>query len=287
MRRRKSLIAGIVCGLLCAAAILLYAQELNAAVEAERAESLARFGGEQVEVYVATKDIAAGAMVSSSNSEKRILVGELLPEDAVLDLASVEGKTLSSPVYAGEVVSLRRFRVGDAPALQVPEGLCAVSVPSKSVSAVGGSVRAGSTVDVYATSGTTTERIASSVLVLSTSATSTEGDDGGDADISWVTLAVAPDLVQELISAAQKTELYFVLPSEGTADSGGEGVEGDGQSSGASSWSPDSHTSVSDEADAEEGASGETSRGDDAEAASGSAVTFEGLDGQTLETEQG
>ena len=75
MRRKKSLIAGLVCGLLCIAAILLYAQELNDQVEAERAEALARFGGEQVEAYVATQDIAAGEAVSAANSEKRLWVG--------------------------------------------------------------------------------------------------------------------------------------------------------------------------------------------------------------------
>ncbi len=237
MRRKKSLIAGLVCGLLCIAAILLYAQELNDQVEAERAEALARFGGEQVEAYVATKDIAAGEAVTAANSEKRLWVGELLPQDAVLDLATVEGKALSSPVYAGEVVSMRRFEGRGAATLQVPEGLCAVSVPSKSVSAVGGSVTAGSTVDVYATSGTATERLAASVLVLSTSATSAEGDDA-ETDISWVTLAVAPDLVQELIEAAQKTELYFTLPSEGASLDAEDAADSGEGSEGETSWNP-------------------------------------------------
>lgn len=213
MRGRKSLMAGLVCGLACVGAILLYAQELHASVEAERAEVLARYGGEQVEVYVATRDIAVGETVSTSNAEKRLWVGELLPQDAVFDLAEVEDKILSSPVYEGEVVSLRRFGEGDTLVLQIPEGLCAVSVPSKSVSAVGGSVRAGSMVDVYATSGIATELLASSVLVLSTSATTAEGEQDS-TDVTWVTLAVEPGLVEELIAAAQKTELYFVLPSD-------------------------------------------------------------------------
>ncbi len=213
MRGRKSLIAGLVCGLACVGAILLYAQELDAAVEAERAEVLARYGGEQVEVYVATRDIAVGETVSLANAEKQLWVGELLPEEAVFDLAEVEGKTLASPVYAGEVVLQRRFETGESSALQVPDGLCAVSVSAKPVSAVGGSVRAGSTVDVYATSGIATDLLASQVLVLATSATTSEGEEDS-TDVSWVTLAVEPDLVEELIAAAQKTELYFVLPSD-------------------------------------------------------------------------
>ena len=213
MQRRKSLIAGILCGLACVAAILLYTQELYASVEAERSEALARFGGEQIEVYVATRDIAAGETLSSANAEKQLWIGELLPQDAVFDLAEVEGKTLSSPIYAGEVVSLRRFDEENTFTLQVPEGMCAVSVPSKSVSTVGGSVQAGSVVDVYATSGIATELLASSVLVLSTSATTATGDQES-SDVTWVTLAVSPELVEELIAAAQKTELYFAIPSD-------------------------------------------------------------------------
>ena len=37
-----------------------------------------------------------------------------------------------------------------------------------------------------------------------------------DAKVSWITVAVAPESVQEIVAAAQKTELYFTLPgSEG------------------------------------------------------------------------
>lgn len=278
MQRKKSLIAGIICGIACVAAILLYAGELNAAVEAERAEVLSRFGGEQVEAYVALEDIAAGESIDRTNTEKRLWVGELLPADAVFDLSDVEGKALSSAVYKGEVVTLKRFAEEGTASLQVPEGMCAVSVPAKSVSAVGGSVKAGSYVDVYATAGNSTERLASSVLVLSTSATSAQKE-GDEADVSWVTLAVRPDLVEEVIAAAQKTELYFSLPSEvKTASDGRDSIEDEDSraTSSVSEWSPevrkgaesisgDGHSAGRDAADAdEEGAdasdSGETTR---------------------------
>ena len=291
MRRRKSLIAGIVRGLICVAAILLYAQELNDAMEAERAQALSRYGGEQVEAYVATRDIAPGEAVSEANCEKRLWVGELLPQDAVLDLAEVQGKAIASPIYAGEAISLRRFSGGDSPALQVPEGLCAVSVPSKSVSAVGGSIAAGSTVDVYVTSGTATECIATSVLVLSTSATASEGDQSV-SEISWVTLAVAPDLVEELIAAAQKADLYFTLPSAGAEGSvasldgedspnGGEGGDvATDESSNASEPEVPSNAvgSGADEAEESENSSWDPMAGSDDGAAQKDAGDSEGQD---------
>lgn len=218
MRRRANLIAGAVCGAVCVAGILSYSADLRADVEAQRAEALARYGGEQVEVLVATSDIAVGETLDATNSEKRLWLGELVPDDAVVDSQDVAALPATSPIYAGEVVLERRFDERESVALQVPDGKCAVSVPAKAVSAVGGSVGPGSYVDVYAASGASTDLLASRVLVLSTSTTSDEKDSGKDADVTWVALAVEPDQVAEVITAAQKSELYFTLPAEGSGD---------------------------------------------------------------------
>lgn len=212
MRRKANLIAGAVCGALCVSSVLAYGAEVQNSFEKERAEVLERYGGEQVEVCVATEDIEVGDVLGSANTEKRLWLGELLPEDAVFSIEDMQGKPVSSPIYQGEVITERRFEKSEHVALQVPDGLCAVSVPAKSVSTVGGSVEAGSYVDMYAVSGAATDCIASGVLVLSTS--STEEQSKSDEDIAWVTLAVEPDLVKEVITAAQKSELYFVLPAD-------------------------------------------------------------------------
>ena len=154
----------------------------------------------------------------------------------MFSIGDMQGKPVSSPIYQGEVITERRFEKSEHVALQVPDGLCAVSVPAKSVSAVGGSVEAGSYVDMYAVSGAATDCIASGVLVLSTS--STEEQSKSDEDIAWVTLAVEPDLVKEVITAAQKSELYFVLPADdeagaNRAETDDERVKTDGEQVGA------------------------------------------------------
>lgn len=218
MHRKTNLIVGAICGALCVSSVLAYGAEVQSSFERERAEVLERYGGEQVEVCVATKDIEVGDVLGSANTETRLWLGELLPEGAVFSIEDMQGKPASSPIFKGEVVTQQRFEKSEHVALQVPDGLCAVSVPAKSVSAVGGSVEAGSHVDVYATSSAATDLIASSVLVLSTSSTE-EQEKSGEGDITWVTLAIEPDLVKEVIAAAQKSELYFVLPSgEETVD---------------------------------------------------------------------
>ena len=97
--------------------------------------------------------------------------------------------------------------------VQVPDGLCAVSVPAKAVSAVGGSVRVGDKVNVYSTSAKSTDLLVANVEVLATSA-STGAKKDETSDVSWITLAAKPSEVNELIAAAGVSDLYFTLPSE-------------------------------------------------------------------------
>ena len=203
MKRSRTTIIGIACGLACAACVFAYTQGVRGEADAARAEALARYGGEQLEVCVA---VDAGAV------ETRLWVADLLPAEAFRSADDVVGKKASSTILAGEVLSGQRFRdAGNR--LDVPEGLTAVSVPAKDVQAVGGAIAAGSQVDMYATGGTSTDVLAIDVLVLATSASSQESS---GANVSWITVAVGPESVQEIVAAAQKTELYFTLPgSEG------------------------------------------------------------------------
>ena len=53
------MVAGIACGVLCAACVLAYLTSVRGEADAARAEALARYGGEQVEVCVARRDVAA------------------------------------------------------------------------------------------------------------------------------------------------------------------------------------------------------------------------------------
>ena len=179
-----------------------------------RRAPLARYGGEQLEVCVAKRDIAAGETVDAGAVQTRMWVADLLPAEAFRSADDVVGKKASSTILAGEVLSGQRFRdAGNR--LDVPEGLTALSVPAKDVQAVGGAIAAGSQVDIYATGGTSTDVLASGVLVLATSAGSRESS---DAKVSWITVAVKAESVQEIVAAAQKTELYFTLPASGSEE---------------------------------------------------------------------
>ena len=81
---------------------------------------------------------------------------------------------------------------------------------------MGGALRPGVSADVYAVGSSSTTKLASEALILATSASQDAKGSGADA---WVTLAVQPSRVQEMIQAAEGQTLYFALPGP----AGGEG----------------------------------------------------------------
>lgn len=210
MKRNKSFIAGVICAILCAFCVFAYTGSVKANAEAERAETLERFGGDQVEVYVATRNISAGEVVDARSAETRLWIADLLPKGSVHDLATVAGKKATAAIYEGEVITEFRFDTASSN-LTVPEGFVAVSVPAQEVNAVGGAVAVGSRINIYAAGAAATELIGENILVLATSSLASESLTGSSAD--WITIAVLPESVQEIVAATQSTKLYFSLPS--------------------------------------------------------------------------
>lgn len=212
MKRRRSMVMGLACGALCAACVAAYVMQVDEQASAVRAEALARYGGEQIEVCVAKRDIAAGETVADSAVETKMWVAALLPEGAVTVRDDAVGKTAGTSILKGEVILSRRFDAQTNP-IEVPQGFTAVSVPAREVQAIGGALTPGMKADVYAIGASSSERILTQATVLATSV-SEAGTGASSASITWVTLAVAPQKVQEVIAAAENLELYFVLPAE-------------------------------------------------------------------------
>lgn len=213
--RNKSTIIGLMCGIGCALCVGLYVFQVDQQAAAAQSEILAKYGGDQIEVCVARRDLTAGETISEGDIDVKKWVTSLLPAHAVLSKADAVGKQLGSTVLAGEVISSSRFGF-DAERIEVPAGLSAISVPAQEVQAVGGALSPGMHTDVYAVGANATTKLVSDVLVL---ATSSSEDTLSKSSTAWITLALAPAKVEEMVAAAENLQLYFVLPSE-TKDAG-------------------------------------------------------------------
>lgn len=207
--KKRLLVCGVICGLICATCVFLYTEMVYAEADSKRTEALQRYGGEQVEVLVATKTIHPGETLDPSNCTVTTWLSDLLPEGALMSADETEGKQATSLILQGEVVSSSRFD-NETKELDIPAGSVAIALPAQDVQAVGGSITVGSKVDVYAT-GTKTTCLGHDLKVLATSAGAEESSTR--SKITWVTLAVDPEKTQEFVAASQSMDIYFTLPS--------------------------------------------------------------------------
>lgn len=206
MKRRGMLILSLACGVLCACSVAWYTQMVAAQAATQRDEALRQFGGEQIEVCVAKRDILAGETLDGQNTEMKPWIVELAPTRAITDQAILEGKHAQGPIVAGEVLTEARLE-DPTKRVQVPADRQAVTVNVDVAQAVGGALSAGEQVMVYALGQSGSASVLTKANVLAT---------GQQSSVkTWVTLAVEPSRVAEVISASQTSSLYLTLPSEG------------------------------------------------------------------------
>ena len=217
--QQKQLAVGIACAVLAVAAVFAYTATVSSEAAVKRQAAIERYGGEQTQVVVASKDIGTGTEVDGSNAAVATWLTDLLPSGEVaVEMGQVEGLVAETDIREGEPIVMSR--VGDGSSrINVPKGLEAVSVASDDVLAVGGSVQAGSFVDVYVeTAKGRIVLLGKKILVLETSAFT---DPDSAKEITWVTLAVTPESVSDLLSASCKGTIHLVLPG-GQTTSGKE-----------------------------------------------------------------
>ena len=207
--KRGVLFAGLLSGALCAGCVFAYSSLIRSDADSARAEAIQRYGGEQIDVLVANRDIYPGEILDSSNTQSKKWLSDLLPENCISSINEVKGVQATSLILSGEAISKRRFDTAGS-GIDVPYGCVALSVPAEDVQAVGGSISAGDIVDVYAT-GATTSCIGSRIAVL---ATNVDDSSTSKTKVSWVTLAVPAEQSQEFVTASQSLDIYFVLPSQ-------------------------------------------------------------------------
>lgn len=213
-QRKQALIAG-ACGIIAALCVFAYTATIQSEASMARTSAIRSYGGERAEVLVANKTIPIGGTIDESNTSVQEWLVDFLPQgQAAQSYEELQGLVAQTEIRVNEPVLLER--VGDGSSrITVPDGLAAASVASDDVLAVGGAIRAGSVVDVYveASSGEIT-MLGEHILVLETSTL----EDSKEKQISWVTLAVRPSSVSDLLAAASKGTIHFVLPGNSAAN---------------------------------------------------------------------
>ena len=207
MKRGVRLAISVASGILAFALASWYGASIRAEAARERQELLAAYGGEVVSVCVATRDVDAGELIDEGDIELTEWVAGLLPADSATSIDEVVGKRAKSNIPARAVLCPAYFQERGG-TLEVPEGMVAVSVPVDSAHAVGGTLACGDTVDVYLAGTGIADRVCRAQVI----ATSADETGGTSADLSWVTVAVAPDRVSELLAATAKGSVSLVVP---------------------------------------------------------------------------
>lgn len=211
MKRRTRFVLSVAAGLLAVLAASLYASSIRSEAEQTKAETMARYGGDLVDVCVSTRDIEPGETIDDVNVCVEKWVATLLPSDAATSLRAVEGKKATSHIPKNTVISPLYFKTTDT-ALDIPRGKAAVSLGIDDEHALGGAVAAGDQVDVYVSKDGVSDCLCRAILV--TTNVAMEGEGAGD--ITWATLAVDTDNVKELLAASTRGTVNLVVPSSGT-----------------------------------------------------------------------
>lgn len=213
-KQRKQTLIAVLCGVIAVLCVFAYTATIKSEASMARAAAIQKYGGERTKALIATTSIPIGATIDETNASAQEWLVDLLPQgQAAQDYDQVRGMVAQVEIRKNEPILLEKIGDGSS-RITVPDGLAAVSVSSDDVLAVGGAIRAGSVVDVYVeTSGGEIKLIGEHILVLETN---TPGKTDNEK-ISWVTLAVKPTSVSELIAASAKGTIHFVLPGSSAA----------------------------------------------------------------------
>lgn len=210
MKRKTRIAISLLSGLAAVLVALAYATTVRDEADRERNEVLAKYGGEMVQVCVATRDIEPGEPIDEGNTEVEPWVATLLPRDAETSMDAVTGKVATSRIPKRAVLCPRYFETSES-GVEVPAGKVAVSVASSAERALGGALERDAEVDVYVSLDGVVDRLCAA-RVLDTSALAE-----GGGQLAWVTLAVDADRVGELLAAAAKAQVTLVIPGSGVS----------------------------------------------------------------------
>ena len=210
MTARLRIMISCACAALTALSFVVYARSVHADAERERAEAIAAYGWETVELVVATRSMEAGEIPSSADVRTSEWIADLVPEGALTDADDAVGTALSVPIAKGAPFTSLNFRDATDTA-DVPSGYVAVTIPVNERLGVSREIVVGTKVVAFRVGDGEATIVADEAIVLSSPAAYSSSL----SIAQTMTLAVLPDSVSEVLLASSDSSLRIVLPSQG------------------------------------------------------------------------
>lgn len=207
MDRRRRLLISAMAGII--AAVVSYAAISDARREADRVkrEAMEQYGGDLIAVCVASREIEPGEKIDEGNTTVTEWASTLLPAGSIEGLSDAVGRTATARIPAHAPLAEAYFEHEEG-AVDVPRGMVAVSVASDCEHAVGGAIERGERVDVYTQGDALADKLASAKVIDSNVLSA------GGGDVQWVTLAVRPSEVRELLAATSRGMVTLTVPGD-------------------------------------------------------------------------
>ena len=203
--KKTRILISVLSALLASFCFFAYVQNVRAEAEKSRAEAIQKYGGELTSILVATKQIEPGETLSSSNTQVKSWISDLIPEGAITNPESVMGRTVSSVIGVGmPVVSLHLRSV--ASQISIPENLVGLTISHGEKYGLAERLSAGTKLAAYEVTDSLITCIASDIAVLS------DDTEGSLYTSSSVTLGLTPEQVPAVLSAYARGTLRFTLP---------------------------------------------------------------------------
>ena len=194
MTKKTRILISVLSALLASFCFFAYVQSVRADAEKSRAEAIQKYGGELTSILVATKQIEPGETLSSSNTQVKSWISDLIPEGAITNPESVMGRTVSSVIGVGmPVVSLHLRSV--ASQISIPENLVGLTISHGEKYGLAERLSAGTKLAAYEVTDSLITCIASDIAVLS------DDTEGTLYTSSSVTLGLTPEQVPAVLSA--------------------------------------------------------------------------------------
>lgn len=211
MSTRFRVLFSSACAVLSVLVCLNYASYVQGKADRERAETLARYGGEVVTLVVSATALEPGDVANGMNVTTREWLADLAPEGALTDLNDVIGREVGNAAPRGVPLTEVTFRDSSTMG-EIPEGRVAVTVPVTDKLGVAHDVTQGATLTAYEITSEGARLISGSMTVLAAPASTALGSSG------QLTVAVLPEDVPEILSASASSDLRLVMPGSGVLD---------------------------------------------------------------------